>query len=65
MVGVRDGAIEEVGPAAIADDVAVLDFGPDAWLLPGLIDTHVHLVFDGSADPVAWMPICWLSLATR
>jgi imidazolonepropionase-like amidohydrolase len=24
-----------------------------ATLLPGLIDTHVHLAFDGSADPVA------------
>ncbi len=52
-VTVRDGEIEEVGPSAIADDVAVLDFGPGAWLLPGLIDTHVHLVFDASADPVA------------
>ena len=31
----------------------MFDFGPDSWLLPGLIDTHVHLVFDGSADPVS------------
>lgn len=28
------------------------DFGPDAWLLPGLIDTHVHLSFDASPNPV-------------
>ncbi|MGW7543127.1 amidohydrolase family protein [Streptomyces sp. NPDC054770] len=26
---------------------------PDATVVPGLIDTHVHLVFDGSSDPVA------------
>jgi imidazolonepropionase-like amidohydrolase len=25
---------------------------PGATLLPGLIDTHMHLVFDGGADPV-------------
>jgi imidazolonepropionase-like amidohydrolase len=31
-------------------DVVDLD---GATLLPGLIDTHVHLAFDGSADPVA------------
>jgi imidazolonepropionase-like amidohydrolase len=30
----------------------VVDLG-DATLLPGLIDTHVHLAFDASADPVA------------
>jgi imidazolonepropionase-like amidohydrolase len=30
----------------------VVDLG-DATLLPGLIDTHVHLAFDSSADPVA------------
>lgn len=53
VVVVGDGAIKEVGPSAPVDDLAVLDFGPDAWLLPGLIDTHVHLVFDGSVDPVA------------
>jgi imidazolonepropionase-like amidohydrolase len=25
---------------------------PGATLLPGLIDTHVHLAFDASTDPV-------------
>ena len=29
-----------------------MDFG-DATLLPGLIDTHVHLAFDATGDPVA------------
>jgi len=28
----------------------LVDLG-DATLLPGLIDTHMHLVFDASADP--------------
>lgn len=27
--------------------------GESRFLLPGLIDTHVHLIWDGSADPVA------------
>jgi imidazolonepropionase-like amidohydrolase len=33
------------------DSAAVIDLA-DATLLPGLIDTHVHLAFDASADPV-------------
>jgi imidazolonepropionase-like amidohydrolase len=33
------------------DGAAVVDFG-GATLLPGLIDTHVHLAFDAGADPV-------------
>jgi imidazolonepropionase-like amidohydrolase len=32
-------------------DAEVVDLG-DATLLPGLIDTHVHLAFDASQDPV-------------
>jgi imidazolonepropionase-like amidohydrolase len=31
----------------------VLDLGPDVCILPGLIDTHVHLAFDASADVVS------------
>jgi Amidohydrolase family len=34
------------------DGAAVIDLA-DATLLPGLIDTHVHLAFDASADPVS------------
>ncbi|ALE05366.1 hypothetical protein AL755_07560 [Arthrobacter sp. ERGS1:01] len=47
-----------VGPAADFEshEAATLatrkDFGPDATILPGLIDTHVHLVFDGGPNPV-------------
>ncbi|MFD6566785.1 amidohydrolase family protein [Micromonospora profundi] len=53
FVAVQNGLIRSVGESRPAGDVPVLDFGPDSWLLPGLIDTHVHLVFDSSADPVS------------
>ena len=33
-------------------DADVLDLG-DVTLLPGLVDTHVHLAFDATPDPVA------------
>ncbi|MFD7406507.1 amidohydrolase family protein [Streptomyces sp. NPDC059866] len=35
-----------------ADGTEVIDLGPSACLLPGLIDTHVHLAFDAGPDPV-------------
>lgn len=38
----------DIGPA----DIPITDLG-DVTLIPGLIDTHVHLVFDASDDPVA------------
>ena len=49
-VAVTDGEIEgvyenEPGEAAAVHDVALVT--------PGLIDMHVHLVWDGSGDPVA------------
>lgn len=56
---VRDGIITAVGPRA--DVEAQADSGeprqsfPDSTLLPGLIDAHVHLVFDAGADPVTTM----------
>ncbi|MFD3756686.1 amidohydrolase family protein [Streptomyces sp. NPDC058622] len=56
---VRDGIITAVGPRADVEAQAGSgeprqDF-PDSTLLPGLIDAHVHLVFDAGADPVATM----------
>ncbi|GHD82299.1 amidohydrolase family protein [Streptomyces goshikiensis] len=56
---VRDGIIAAVGPRP--DIEAQTSSGetrqgfPDSTLLPGLIDAHVHLVFDAGADPVATM----------
>ncbi|MGP3684539.1 amidohydrolase family protein [Streptomyces sp. IBSNAI002] len=56
---VQDGIITAVGPRAEVE--AKADGGeprqdfPDSTLLPGLIDAHVHLVFDAGADPVATM----------
>lgn len=45
---VERGAVE---PPAGAE---VVDLG-EVTLMPGLVDTHVHLAFDASADPVARM----------
>jgi imidazolonepropionase-like amidohydrolase len=41
-------------PAELADHAERVDLGA-ATLLPGLIDAHVHLGFDGGTDPVARM----------
>jgi imidazolonepropionase-like amidohydrolase len=51
---VMDGAsiVSVDGGTAPPPGADVVDLA-GATLLPGLIDTHVHLAFDGSADPVA------------
>lgn len=49
-VGVRDGEIASVGPDRPGDSAAVREVDT---VTPGLIDAHVHLVWDGSDDPVA------------
>src|SRR5438067_11292946 len=52
LVVIDGGTIVAVDSGAPAPDGAdVIDLG-GAALLPGLVDTHVHLAFDASADPV-------------
>jgi imidazolonepropionase-like amidohydrolase len=47
------GSIHAVGTdLPVPDGAHVVDL-PQATLLPGLVDAHVHLAFDASADPVA------------
>jgi len=51
-VVIDGGTIVAVDSGAAAPDGAdVVDLG-GAALLPGLVDTHVHLAFDASVDPV-------------
>jgi allantoinase len=53
--GVRDAVVEVEGGCitavrdAVADERVDLDIG-DKWLMPGLVDTHVHLDDPGRAD---------------
>ncbi|TAM68547.1 MAG: amidohydrolase family protein [Microbacteriaceae bacterium] len=55
---VRGGKIEWIGPTAELEnkvegtEVEYFDFGSAATIMPGLIDSHVHLVFDGGPNPV-------------
>src|SRR6516225_9766141 len=57
-VVVGDRAVDWVGPAAaLPAEYAVLaraDY-PDSTIMPGLIDSHVHLGLDGGPRPVARM----------
>ncbi|MGW2685699.1 amidohydrolase family protein [Streptomyces sp. NPDC001414] len=54
---VENGTIAAVGPRAQMDSHSGPDGQrvafPGATVVPGLIDAHVHLVFDGGSDPVA------------
>lgn len=53
-VEIRQGRISNVLPASPPSETAHLRVVncEGAYLLPGLIDLHVHLVWDGSCDPV-------------
>src|SRR5215510_4947329 len=50
-VAVRDGRIAAVtGPAGTADAVSVVDLPGHEVLLPGLVDTHVHVNEPGRTE---------------
>lgn len=50
-VVVEDGRIASVGPArGLSPNTEAVDLG-DVTLMPGLVDAHVHLVWDASAKP--------------
>ncbi|HEV2781665.1 MAG TPA: allantoinase AllB [Actinophytocola sp.] len=50
-VGVRDGRIAAVEPFdAVPDAARVVDLGEDVALLPGLVDTHVHVNEPGRTE---------------
>ncbi|MFH8658208.1 amidohydrolase family protein [Streptomyces afghaniensis] len=54
IVLVEDGLIRDVDLTGSVppEHATVTDFGPDAWLLPGLVDAHVHLCWDAGPDAV-------------
>jgi imidazolonepropionase-like amidohydrolase len=51
--GDRIVRVDWTGALPTDSDTAVVDLAPDTTLMPGLIDSHVHLAFDASAQPVA------------
>ncbi len=53
MVVLDGGVVRSVQPGSShpPEGADVVDH-PEAFLLPGLVDTHVHLAFDSSLDPV-------------
>src|SRR5271169_4191756 len=46
---VENGKIVRLGPGAVPPGARVVDLG-NATLLPGFIDAHTHLSFEGSAN---------------
>ena len=50
-IGVADGRIAAVEPPGILTSAArVLELGPDVVLLPGLVDSHVHVCEPGNTE---------------
>jgi imidazolonepropionase-like amidohydrolase len=52
VVVIEGSTIFGVGSGGRAPEQGTVIDLPGATLLPGLVDTHVHLAFDASADPV-------------
>ena len=46
-----DGVITEVGAGLAAEADEIID-GSGKYMTPGIIDTHVHITWDGTANPV-------------
>src|SRR6185312_117275 len=50
-IGIADGRIVAVEPAGSLPPASrVVELGPDAVLMPGLVDTHVHICEPGNTD---------------
>ena len=50
-IGVKDGRIEAILPlGASAEAARVVELGPDEVLLPGLVDSHVHVCEPGNTE---------------
>ncbi len=60
MVLITGGTISDLDATGAEPpaDAEVIDFGPEACVLPGLVDAHVHLAFDASADVVGALAAC-------
>lgn len=54
-VRIRDGRIEEVCTSGLIPAVNESFDAAGSFLMPGMIDMHVHLVWDGSPDPLTTM----------
>lgn len=56
VVVVEDGRVAYVGgPDGVADlDARAVVDAPGATLMPGMVDAHVHLAYDGASDPRAY-----------
>jgi imidazolonepropionase-like amidohydrolase len=56
VILIDDGVIRAVQPAAQADTkgYTVMDPGPNATVLPGLIDMHVHVTFPSEGNLADW-----------
>lgn len=48
----ENGVISEIAPMSKEKADYEID-GQDGYLIPGLIDLHVHVIWDGSEDPVS------------
>lgn len=53
-VVVRDGLISEIAPVADAPEAVQRVEAGDAWVLPGVVDTHVHINEPGRTEWEGW-----------